>query len=278
MKFGAFVALTDYSMEPAELGKALEERGFESLFVPEHTHIPVPKPDEHQYSKPYMDLMDPFLALTAVAAATDNLMLGTGICLVVQRDPIVLAKQVSTLDLLSGGRLLFGVGAGGDSPELRNHVTEPPRRFKLLRERVEAMRTIWTEAEASYHGEFVNFERIWQWPKPVQKPNPPVLIGGNSPNTFARVVRYGDGWIPLLEGLELPLTDRITELSELAESHGRDKMPVTVMGARRPPDMDVIDQLAEAGVDRLVIPFPPADEGTILPLLDEQAKVAEQYR
>jgi len=277
MKFGAFVALTDYSMGPAELGKALEERGFESLFVPEHTHIPVPTPDGRQFSKPYMDLMDPFLALTAVAAATERLLLGTGVCLVVQHDPIVLAKEISTLDLLSGGRVLFGVGAGGDGPELRDHGVDPSRRFKLLRERVEAMQHIWSEAEAEYHGEFVDFDPIWQWPKPVQKPHPPVLIGGNAPNTFQRVVRYGDGWIPLLEGLELPLGDRIAELNALAEEHGRDRLPVSVIGASRPPGPEVIEQLAEAGVERLVIPFPPADAEKVLPLLDEQAKVAEQY-
>ena len=276
MKFGTLVFLTHLSIGPAELGRALEERGFESLFLPEHSHIPVTA-GGGRMPKHYAELLDPLMALTAVATATERLLLGTGVCLVTEHDPIVLAKRVSSLDLLSGGRVLFGVGAGNER-ELANHGVDPARRFKLMRERVEAMRRIWTEDQAEYHGEFVDFGPIWQWPKPVQKPHPPVLIGGNAPNTFNRVIRYGDGWIPLLESLELPLGERIAELNRLAEEHGRGPIPVSVEAARQPPGPEVIEQLVEAGVERCIIPFQPAPAEDLLPLLDEQAKLIEQFR
>src|ERR671936_1276605 len=183
MRFGVAMFPTDYSMEPAELARMAEERGFESLFFPEHTHIPAsrrtPYPPGGELPDEYSHTLDPFVALTAAAAATERLRIGTGICLVVERDPIVTAKEVASLDRLSGGRFLFGVGAGWNREEMANHGTDPRRRHELMRERVEAMKAIWTEDEASYHGRYVDFDRIWAWPKPLQRPHPPVIVGGN---------------------------------------------------------------------------------------------------
>src|SRR5919206_2840703 len=186
MKFGVTMFTTRYSIGPAELARAVEERGFESLFVPEHTHIPVsrrsPWPGGADLPDEYRETLDPFLALTAAAAATERLLLGTGICLVVERDPITTAKEVATLDHLSGGRFLFGVGAGWNAEEMQNHGTDPSTRFGLMRERVEAMKAIWTQDEAAYHGKHVDFDAMWSWPKPAQKPHPPILVGGRGAN------------------------------------------------------------------------------------------------
>ena len=201
MKYGVTVFPTDYSIDPASLGKAVEERGFDSLFFPEHTHIPAsrrtPWPGGAPLPKEYSHTYDPFIALTAVAMATKKLLLGTGICLVMEHDPIVLAKVIASLDLISGGRVLFGVGGGWNEEEMEDHGTDPRRRFKVMRERIEAMKEIWTKDEAEYHGEFVNFEPLWSWPKPVQKPHPPVYVGGNGEHTLRRVIQYGDAWLPI---------------------------------------------------------------------------------
>ena len=201
MKFGASIFLTDYAIGPVELGQACEERGFESLFFLEHTHIPTsrrtPYPGGDELPKQYADTLDPFVALGAIAATTERLRLGTGITLVIERDPIVLAKEVATLDLISGGRVLFGVGGGWNREEMENHGTDPTRRWKLLRERIEAMKALWTEDEPQYHGEFVDFDPVWQWPKPVQKPHPPILLGNAGEGALRRAVSYADGWMPI---------------------------------------------------------------------------------
>ncbi len=190
---------TDYAVEPPELARMVEERGFESLWFPEHTHIPTtretPYPGGGELPREYSHTYDPFVALTAAAAATPELRVATGICLVVERDPIITAKEVASLDRLSGGRFIFGVGAGWNREEMQNHGTDPGRRFGLMRERVEAMKAIWTTEEAEYHGEHVDFDPIWQWPKPLQSPFG-VHIGGNGPRVEDRVLRYGDGWMP----------------------------------------------------------------------------------
>ena len=277
MKFGVYMFPTDYAIDPVSLGRAVEGHGFESLFVPEHTHIPTsrrsPFPGGGELPKEYSHTLDPFVALGAVAAATERLMLGTGICLVIERDPITLAKEVASLDFISGGRVLFGIGGGWNREEMENHGTDPTRRWKVLRERIEAMQQIWTEDAAEYHGEFVDFDPIWQWPKPVQKPHPPVIIGGDGANTLQRVVRYGDGWMPI--GRRADFKARIDELNRLSAEAGRADIPVTIFGAA--PKPDVIDAYAEAGVERLLFHLPPAPRDEVLPLLEQRAELARQH-
>src|SRR5712671_3542631 len=201
MEFGAAIFFTDYAMGPVELGRALEERGFESLWAPEHSHIPLsrqsPFPQGGDLPKKYYDVMAPFVTLAAAAAATTRLKVGTGICLVVQRDPLQTAKQVASLDQISGGRVLFGIGAGWNAEEMADHGTVFASRFKLMRERVEAMKAIWTQSKPEYHGEFVSFPLMMTWPKPVQKPYPAIIVGGAFPHAARRAVRYGDGWVPI---------------------------------------------------------------------------------
>jgi probable F420-dependent oxidoreductase len=197
MKYGIAIFATEDSVHPGTLARMVEERGFESLFFTEHTHIPAsrktPYPPGGELPPEYSRTYDPFVALTAAASATEKLLLATGICLVTERDPIITAKEVASLDRLSGGRFLFGVGAGWNLEEMRNHGTDPRRRFSLMRERVEAMKAIWTQDEASYHGDQVDFDRIWCWPKPLQEPHPPVLVGGNGDKVLERVVTLSGG-------------------------------------------------------------------------------------
>src|SRR5579872_5303741 len=200
LNFGASMFFTDYSMAPGELGKALEQRGFESVWAPEHSHIPLsrktPFPAGGDLPKKYYDAMDPFVTLTMAAAATKKLKVGTGVCLVAQRDPIQTAKLVASIDQVSGGRFLFGIGNGWNRDEMENHGTVFESRHKLAREKVEAMKAIWTQSKAEYHGEFVNFDPMMTWPKPVQKPYPPIHVGGAFPYGARRAVAYGDGWMP----------------------------------------------------------------------------------
>jgi len=201
MHFGAAMFMTDYAMTPAELGRALEERGFESLWAPEHSHIPLsrtsPWPGGGDLPKQYYDVMDPFVTLTAAAAATKTLKIGTGVCLANQRDPIQTAKLVASIDQVSAGRFLFGIGVGWNAEEMANHGTVFETRAKLVRERVEAMKAIWTTSKPEYHGEFVNFDPMMTWPKPLQTPHPPIIVGGAFPHGARRAIRYGNGWIPL---------------------------------------------------------------------------------
>jgi probable F420-dependent oxidoreductase len=275
VKFGVTMFFTEFALDVVELGRAVEERGFESLFVPEHTHIPTsrrsPWPGGADLPEEYKHTLDPFVALAAVAAATERLLLGTGICLVVERDPITLAKEVASLDHISGGRVLFGVGGGWNREEMENHGTDPKRRFALLRERILAMKEIWTKDEAEFHGELVDFDPVWSWPKPVQKPHPPVLVAGNGPGTLARVVEYGDGWIPIPGRGQVPLGEGTTELQRLAAERGRERIPVTVFGAR--PEAEVIEHYAASGVDRCALWVPPAPADQVLPLLDGYAEL-----
>src|SRR4051795_3390947 len=200
MDIGIAMFPTEYAIAPAELGVLLEERGFDSVWFPEHTHIPAnrrtPYPGGGDLPREYSSTYDPFVALTTVASATTRLRVGTGICLIVERDPIVTAKEVASLDRLSGGRFLFGVGAGWNREEMQNHGTDPARRFSLMRERIEAMKAIWTEDEAEYHGRYVDFDPVWSWPKPIQEPHPPVVVGGNGEKVLDRVLAFGDEWMP----------------------------------------------------------------------------------
>jgi probable F420-dependent oxidoreductase len=268
VKHGLAIFATDEGIRPAELAALAEERRFESLFFPEHTHIPAARasaaPRGGELPREYSHTLDPFVALMSAAAVTRQLRLGTGICLVVERDPITTAKAAATLDYLSDGRLLFGVGGGWNVEEMRNHGTDPKRRFALLKERVEAIKTIWTDDEASYRGKYVEFERIWAWPKPVQRPNPPVLVGGNGPTVIERVLAYGDEWLPEPEE---GLAERMQELQERARSVGRDPIPVTVYGA----DPKDVDSYAEAGAHRCVYWLPASGREESVSRLEEIA-------
>ena len=217
-------------------------------------------------------MVDPFVALGAVAAVTTTLKLGTAICLVIQRDPIQLAKEVASVDYLSGGRMLFGVGGGWNKEEMEDHGTKPARRWKIMRERVLAMKEIWTRDEAAYHGQFVDFYPVWSWPKPVQKPHPPILVGGDGPHTLERVVEYGDEWMPIPGRGATRLEDRIAELQRLAKAAGRGPIPVTVFGCQ--PDPKAVEAFAAMGVDRCLFWLPPAPAASCLPVLKRAAGAA----
>jgi probable F420-dependent oxidoreductase len=279
MELGLANFLTDYGMAPPELGRQAEERGFESLFLPEHTHIPVsrdtPYPGGGELPREYSHILDPFVALGAAAAVTERLKLGTGVCLVIERDPIVTAKEVATLDLISGGRLLFGVGAGWNIEEMRNHGTDPSTRFRRMRESVEAMKQIWTQDEAEYHGKLIDFDPIWMWPKPVQKPHPPVLVGGLGNKVYDRVVSYGDEWIPNRVQSPEALGERIQELQRRAEAAGRGPIPVTVFGAK--PEVRLLERLRAAGVKRSLFYVLPAERGEIERQLDGLTEVKAEW-
>ena len=275
MQFGITIFPTDYSISLPELALEAEQRGFESLWVAEHSHIPTsrksPWPGGAELPKMYYDTLDPFVALAGAAAVTSKIKLATGICLVVQRDPIHTAKQVASLDQLSGGRFLFGVGGGWNAEEMENHGTPFEGRFKLLRERIEAMKAIWSENEASYHGEGVDFDPIYMWPKPVQKPHPPIHVGGVFPGGARRAIRYGDGWIPI-GGREDELEKSIPEFRQMAEEAGRDpqSLEVSIYGVAAAEKL--VTRYREAGADRIVFGLPPFARDEILPILDKCAE------
>ncbi|MBM4440216.1 MAG: LLM class F420-dependent oxidoreductase [Candidatus Rokubacteria bacterium] len=283
MDFGAAIFFTDYSMGPAELGRALEERGFGSLWAPEHSHIPLsrqsPFPAGGDVPKKYYDVMDPFVTLAAAAAATTKLQVATGICLVVQRDPIQTAKSVATLDQISNGRFLFGIGAGWNAEEMADHGTEFKHRFAIMRERVGAMRAIWTQSKPSYDGQFVKFPPMMTWPKPVQQPHPPVLVGGAYPYGLRRALEYGDGWVP--HGARPAYGDLVNVLPDALEvmrDAGRDPatLPITVFGVAE--DLDLIKRYRDAGVARLLFNLPSAKADEVLPVLDRAAALMRQAR
>jgi probable F420-dependent oxidoreductase len=275
MRFGLTIFPTDYAIAPAELARAAEDAGFEALLFAEHTHIPTnrdtPRPGGGELPRRYWHTLDPFVALTAAAMATERLRVGTGICLVVERDPITTAKEVASVDLLSGGRFEFGVGAGWNREEMRNHGTDPEGRFSLMRERIEAMKAIWTQDEAEYHGEHVDFDPIWSWPKPVQQPHPPILVGGTGPKALDRVLRYGDEWMPNRVADPADLGPRIAELRERAGRH----VPVTYFGADASDGF--VAALAAAGVDRTLLQLPDAGADEVLPLVERYAELAARH-
>ncbi|MGI8927650.1 MAG: LLM class F420-dependent oxidoreductase [Tepidiformaceae bacterium] len=281
MKFGLQMFPTDYAIPPTELARAAEEMGFDSLFFPEHTHIPTsritPWPGGAPLPQEYSHTLDPFAAIGAAAAVTSTLLLGTGICLVIERDPITLAKEVASVDHISNGRFLFGIGGGWNIEEMGNHGTRGAVRWKVLRERMLAMEQIWTQDEAEYHGEYVNFDPIWSWPKPVQKPYPPVLVGGDGPRTFDRVIEYGDEWMPI-GGRVNPegpsLEEKIKDLRSRAKAAGRGYIPVSIFGVG--PRAELIESYAKAGVDRCVFGLPPAPAETVLPMMERYKGLKDQ--
>ena len=274
LKFGVSMFFTDYSMAPGALGQALEQRGFESVWAPEHSHIPVSRktafPGGGDLPKKYYDCMDPFVTLTAAAMATKTLKVGTGVCLVQQRDPIQTAKLVASIDQISGGRFLFGIGNGWNQDEMENHGTEFKSRHKRARENVEAMKEIWTKSKAEYHGEFVNFDPMMTWPKPAQKPHPQVIVGGAFPYSARRAIRYGDGWIPqAARGGYTEIADMIPEFRKMAAEAGRDpaSIAITVWFPRKDPDL--MKRYQDLGVERVVFNAESEPAEKVLPALDE---------
>jgi probable F420-dependent oxidoreductase len=279
MDFGAMMFSTDYSIRPDDLAKMLEDRGFESMWVPEHTHIPAdrtsPWPGGPDLPKDYWHTYDPFVALTAAAGVTKDLKLGTGICLMIERDPITTAKEVASLDMLSRGRFIFGIGGGWNAEEMENHGTNFKRRWRVLRENILAMKEIWTKEEPEFHGNHVNFDKMWAYPKPVQRPHPPILMGGDGPTTFDRVIEFCDGWMPIgSRGSGGPsLAEKIVLLKRQAEDAGRDpdSLNITSFGLR--PDPDLVSRMREAGVDRIIFTLPSEEREAVTPLIDECAKL-----
>ncbi|MGI9608371.1 MAG: LLM class F420-dependent oxidoreductase [Acidimicrobiales bacterium] len=263
---------TENSIPPSELGPALEERGFESIWVAEHSHIPVsrltPSPSGGELASRYYETFDPFVWLTMLAAHTRTLALGTGICLVAQRDPIHTAKSVASLDQLCGGRFRFGVGAGWNEDEMNNHGTALEGRFKLMRERVLAMKEIWTSDEAEFHGDVVDFEPIRMWPKPRQRPHPPIHVGGSYPGGARRAVEWGDGWIPISGRGGGSLADQIAGMRAMAVDAGRDPDDIEVSIYFAPTEADGLAELAEAGVDRVAFDLPSVAGSEAIDVLD----------
>ena len=276
MHFGIMMFVTDYSMSSAELAIAAEERGFESMWIPEHSHIPTsrisPFPGGGELPQPYYDVMDPFIALGAAASGTSKIRLATGICLVIQRDPIQTAKEVSTLDQISGGRMIFGVGAGWNLEEMSDHGTDPNTRGHLMNERIEAMKVIWENDKAEYHGKFVNFDEMITRPKPVQKPHPPIVVGGGFPHGARRAIALGDEWMPVggRDGDVIELRSRVRQMA--AES-GRepDSLGVSVYGS--PTDLDQSKRFADNGITRSVFRLPSKKADEILPILDKATNI-----
>ena len=277
MLFGVQMFSTHYAIGPDALAREAEARGFESLWLPEHTHIPVSRrsawPGGSVLPKEYSHTYDLFVALATAAAVTTRIKVASGICLLVERDPITTAKEVASLDHLSGGRVLFGIGAGWNAEEMEHHGTVFRTRWKLLKERVQAMKAIWTQDEAAFDGEFVHFEPIWSWPKPVQRPHPPVILGAHGPKALARVVDYCDGWIPIgVRSGDLPT--EIGALHRLAREKGRDPQTISVNVYGVPADREVLVRLRDAGATRAIFSLPPAGPEKVLTLLDRYADTA----
>jgi len=277
MDFGVLMFMTDYAMPVAALAQAMEARGFESLWAPEHSHIPLsrktPFPGGGELPKPYYDAMDPFVSLSIAAGVTKKLKVATGVCLVIQRDTIQLAKTVASLDQVSGGRFLFGIGGGWNQDEMEDHGTVYATRFKRMREQVEAMREIWTKPKPEYHGEIVDFPPMMTWPKPAQNPLP-VIVGGVFPHAARRALRYGDGWIPHSRRPQYEdVTDFLPHFRQMAGEIGRDPatVPITVWGIGE--DIDRLRRYRDQGVTRVVISLPAEPAEKTLPTLDRWAEL-----
>ena len=280
MKFGASMFFTDYSMAAAELAVALEQRGFDIVWAPEHSHIPLSRKSDFimggELPKRYYDVMDPFVTLTAAACATKRLKIATGICLVIQRDTIQTAKLVASLDQVSGGRFLFGIGGGWNQEEIENHGTVFATRMKKMREQIEAMKAIWTETKPEYHGEVVDFGTIMTWPKPLQKPHPPVILGGAFPWAARRAIRYGDGWYP--NAASGNPEEYLPAFRKMAQEAGRDpaSLPVTIGGA--PDDLNKLKRFRDLGASRVNVSLMSEARDDILAILDRWAGYIRQLR
>jgi len=273
MKYGVSIFPTEYSIAPGVLASALEERGFESFWVPEHSHFPVsemtPGRDSGGLPNMYYDVLDPFVALAMAAQATERIRLGTSICLVVQRDPIQTAKLVASLDVLSGGRFDFGVGGGWNPFEVGQHGTDFGTRLALMKERLEAMKALWTQEQARFDGEFVTLAPSFAWPKPAQKPHPPIHVAANAPKGLSRVVAYGDGWFPMPgEDPEATLFSQIPELHRRLEAAGRAPESVEISVYWTPADEAFVARCRETGVDRVIFMLDPVGESEALGQVD----------
>ena len=277
-KYGVTMFPTDYSIQPVALAQAVEERGLDSLFFPEHTHIPVsrdtPFPGGGDLPKMYWHTHDPFVALGAAAAVTSRIALGTGICLVIERDPITLAKEVASLDMISNGRFILGIGAGWNREEMENHGANYKERWAQLREKVLAMKAIWTEDEPEFHGEHVNFDPIWSYPKPTQEGGPPIWIGANSPWVFDRIAEYADGWMPI-GGLG---SGNMEKLTQALGQKGRDVRDLDLALFGAPTNPEALRGRIDQGFDHLIFNLPSASADEVLPLLDRYASLAEEMR
>jgi len=281
MKYGIAMFPTDYAIQTDELAREMEARGFESIWLPEHTHIPASRksqwPGGPDLPREYWHSLDPFVALGAAAAVTKTLKLGTGICLVIERDPISLAKEVASLDHISRGRVLFGIGGGWNAEEMEHHGTPFAERWKILRERIGAMKAIWTEDEAEFHGKYVNFDKLWSYPKPVQKPYPPILMGGAGPHARQRAVDFDGHWIPIGgRAYSEPIAESMADFRARAEKAGRDPATLTVTIFGVAPDEAKLSSLRDAGVTRAVFFVPSAIGEVVLPLLDQYAGIARK--
>lgn len=274
MKFGISTFVTDEGIGPAELGRAVEERGFDSLFIAEHTHIPVarqsPYPGGGDLPRIYYRTLDPFVTLTAAAVGTERILLGTGIALITERDPIHTAKEVASLDLVSGGRAVLGVGAGWNREEMRNHGTDPSTRGAQMNERLRAIKELWTKDEAEFHGTYVDFDPVFAWPKPVQRPHPPIYVGGSSPGALDRLAELGDAWMPNAARAE----DMARGIAAMRERAGRD-VPITTYATRRKPE--ILEAYAGLGVDRVLLYLPTVPRDESLARLDELAETARAF-
>jgi probable F420-dependent oxidoreductase len=283
MEIGAAIFFTDYSMTPTELAVALEERGFDSLWVAEHSHIPVTRrftlPGGMELSKQYFDVMDPFVTLSAAAAATTRLKLATGVCLVIQRDTIQTAKLVASLDQISKGRFLFGIGCGWNAEEMEDHGTVYETRTLKMREQIEAMKEIWTKDQPEYHGTIIDFPPMMTWPKPVQKPHPPVVVGGAFRLAARRAIRYGDGLLPQAPGAGSGRPEEfMPRLRQMAEEAGRDPQSLSVTLGGAPEDLDVLKRNRDLGVTCMTVRLAAVKKDEILPVLDRWAKLIPQVR
>ena len=281
MKYGIAMFPTDYAIPIDELARELEARSFESVWLPEHTHIPAsrksPWPGGPNLPREYWHTLDPFVALAGAAVVTKTLKLGTGICLVIERDPILLAKEVASLDHLSQGRVLFGIGGGWNAEEMEHHGTPFGERWKILRERIGALKAIWTQDEAEFHGKYVNFEKLWSYPKPVQKPYPPILMGGAGPHARQRAVDFDGHWIPIGgRAYSEPIAESMADFRARAEKAGRDPATLTVTIFGVAPDEARVATLRDAGVTRAVFFVPSATRDVVLPLLDPYAGLAKK--
>lgn len=277
-QFGISMFPTDTTISPIDLAKAAEERGFDHLFFPEHTHIPVsrktPFPGGGDLPEWYWRSHDPFVALTAAAAVTEKLMVGTGICLVIERDPIVLAKECASLDVLSNGRFILGIGAGWNQEEMENHGANFPHRWKVVREKMLAMKAIWTEDEAEYHGEFVDFDPIWSWPKPITAGGPPIWMGANSKWVYDRVAEYCDGWMPIGGSGSGGMGNMSAALERVGRS--MDGLNIALFGA--PPDVEQCRGRIAQGYTDLVFSLPQTSEDKVIERLDKITEIVRQLR
>ncbi|MDA1073464.1 MAG: LLM class F420-dependent oxidoreductase [Proteobacteria bacterium] len=271
MKIGLFPFLTDYTIGIADLAVEAEARGFDSIWLPEHTHIPASRqtayPGGGDLPKEYSHTLDPFVALGCAAAVTEKLLLATGICLAIEHQAITLAKTVATLDHISNGRVMLGLGAGWNREEMENHGTAYADRFKKLEEQMQALRTIWTEPEASFNGRFEKFESIWSWPKPIRQPHPPLILGGETDHTLKRIVKYGNGWLPRSMNAERVIAG-ITKLDRYAKEAGRDPASISVSAFAVRPKAEVVDQFRDTRAERVILMVPPRGRDETLARLD----------